>query len=95
MKKRYEEILRDNNFVQNSYALEILLDWGRKNLANDAFVEWLREEIKKEKRLNLLSLDFKMGAVEIAKELASFETKDLCKFIHGYNKILNNGKRER
>lgn len=93
--KRYEEILRKNNPIQVTLALELLLDHGRRNLTNDKYVDVLREALKEDKSSNLLSLDFKMRAVDITRELASLETKDLCKFIQDYNKMLNNRKRER
>lgn len=93
--KRYEEILRKNNLIQVTLALELLLDHGRKNLSNDKYVDVIHEALKEDKSSNLFSLDFKIRAVDIARELASLETKDLCKFIHDYNRMLNNRKRER
>ena len=58
--KRYEEILRKNNLIQVTLALELLLDHGRKNLANDKYVDVIHEALKEDKSSNLFSLDFKM-----------------------------------
>lgn len=94
MKKRYNDILIRHSVLQNMLSLELLFDYGKHNLNDKEFYNNLYEELKSDKS-KILTTDFKLKALENAKELSSMETKDLCQFIHDFNLMLTRKERER
>lgn len=94
MKRKYNNLLSKYSVLQNMLSLELLFDYGKYNLTNEAFYQKLYEDLKNENS-NILSVDFKLTALENAKELSGMETRDLCQFIHDFNLMLNRKERER
>ena len=81
--KKYEEFLKRGNDIQNAFAIEYLLDYGRRNLSNDNFFENLQKDIKsKDDRNSIISNDFTLGAINIARNIAKLESKEIYKYIY-------------
>lgn len=94
--KKYEEVLKGNNLVQNAFALEYLLINGRGNLLDDKYYENLQGKIKSnDDKGSLISNEFALGALEIARDMAKLDTKELCEYIYDEEKHKKRQERSR
>lgn len=92
--KKYEEILKGNNPVQNAFALEYLLLNGRDNLLDDVYYQNLQDNIKSnDDSKSLITNDFALESLQIARDMAKLDTKQLCEYI--YDEEKNRKKQER
>lgn len=94
--RKYEEILKDNNPVQNAFALEYLLLNGRDNLLDDVYYQNLQDNIKSnDDSKSLITNDFALESLEIAKDMAKLDTKELCEYIYDEEKYRRKQERSR
>lgn len=94
--KKYEEILKDNNPVQNAFALEYLLLNGRDNLLDDVYYQNLKDNIKSnDDSKSLVTNGFALESLEIARDMAKLDTKELCEYIYDEEKYKRKQERSR
>lgn len=94
--KKYEEILKSNNPVQNAFALEYLLLNGRHNLLDDVYYKNLQEDIKNNNdKGSLITNEFALESLEIARDMAKLDTKELCEYIYDEEKYKKKQERSR
>ncbi len=92
--KKYEEILKGNNPVQNAFALEYLLLNGRDNLLDNVYYQNLQDNIKSnDDSKSLITNGFALESLQIARDMAKLDTKQLCEYI--YDEEKNRKKQER
>lgn len=84
--KKYEEILKRNNPVQNALALEYLLLNGRSNLLDNVYYQNLQDDIKSNDDKNsIIANGFALESLKIARDMAKLDTKELSQYI--YDKV--------
>lgn len=94
--KKYEEILKGNNPVQNAFALEYLLLNGRDNLLDDGYYQRLQNNIKiNDDRRSLVTNEFALESLEIARDMAKLDTKEFCEYIYDEEKYKRRQERSR
>lgn len=94
--KEFQKILKRGNEVQNRFALEYLFDYGRKNMLDDRFFNYLQDTIKgRDDSNSIISNNFQLGALDIARETAKLETKELFEYIYSDVKELKKQERSR
>lgn len=92
--KKYEEILKRNNPVQNALALEYLLLNGRNNLLDNIFYKNLEDNIRsKDDKNSIIANSFALDSLKIARDIANLNTKELSQYI--YEKVKEERKLER
>ena len=85
--KKYEEILKGNNPVQNAFALEYLLLNGRDNLLDNVYYQNLQDNIKSnDDSKSLITNGFALESLQIARDMAKLDTKQLCEYIYDEEK---------
>ena len=90
--KNYEKTINKNNTLQNTFALNILLQVGRNNLLNEDYFKNMLDSIDDKKNM-LMSADYQKEVYEIARKMAQLQDKDLCNYI--YDKVKEEKKLER
>ena len=90
--KNYENAINKNNTLQNTFALNILLQVGRNNLLNEDYFKNMLDSIDDKKNM-LMSDDYQKEVYEIARKMAQLQDKDLCNYI--YDKVKEEKKLER
>ena len=94
--KKYEGILKGNNPVQNAFALEYLLLNGRDNLLDDVYYQNLQDNIKSnDDKGSLVTNDFALELLKIARDMAKLDTKELCEYIYDEEKYRRKQERSR
>lgn len=94
--KKYEEILKRNNPVQNAFALEYLFINGRDNLLDEDYYKKLQENIKNnDDSKSIITNGFALESLEIARDMAKLDTKDLCEYIYDEEKYKKKQERSR
>lgn len=85
--KKYEEILKGNNPVQNAFALEYLIRNGRENMLDDVYYKNLQDNIKSnDDKGSFVTNGFALESLEIARDMAKLDTKELCEYIYDEEK---------
>ena len=94
--KKYEEVLKGNNPVQNAFALEYLIRNGRENILNDVYYKNLQDNIKSnDDKGSLITNEFALESLEIARDMAKLDTKELCEYIYDEEKYKRKQERSR
>lgn len=94
--KKYEEILKGNNPVQNAFALEYLIRNGRENILDDGYYKNLQDNIKSnDDKGSLVTNEFALESLEIARDMAKLDTKELCEYIYDEEKYKRKQERSR
>ena len=94
--KKYEEILKGNNPVQNAFALEYLLLNGRDNLLDNVYYQNLQDNIKSnDDSKSLITNGFALESLQIARDMAKLDTKQLCEYIYDEEKNIKKQERSR
>lgn len=92
--KKYEEILKRNNPVQNALALEYLLLNGRNNLLDNVYYQNLQDNIRSNDDKNsIIANSFALDSLKIARDMANLNTKELSQYI--YDKVKEERKFEK
>lgn len=92
--KKYEEILKRNNPVQNALALEYLLLNGRNNLLDNVYYQNLQDNIRSNDDKNsIIANSFALDSLKIARDMAKLNTKELSQYI--YDKVKEERKFEK
>ena len=93
---RYEEILKSNNSVQNAFALEYFFLNGRNNLLDDNYYNRLQDSISKNNdKGSLITNEFALESLKIARDMARLDTRELCKYIYEEEKYRKKQEKER
>lgn len=90
--KNYEEIIDGRNKLSNTFALNTLLEVGRRNLLDDQYYEKMFNSIN-ETENSLMTADYQKEILEIARNMAKLNDKDLCEYI--YDKVKSDKKLQR
>ncbi len=94
--KKYEEVLKGNNPVQNAFALEYLIRNGRENILDDGYYKNLQDNIKSnDDKGSLVTNEFALESLEIARDMAKLDTKELCEYIYDEEKYKRKQERSR
>ena len=92
--KNYKKILELNNPLQNSMALGVLIDYGRKNILNDDYYNNLINNTEKDKN-HFMTPDFQKEILKIARNMAELPVNDLYDYIKNEIHITKNRSKER
>ncbi len=85
--KKYEEILKGKEPFQCAMALEYLLLNGRDNLLDDVYYQNLQDNIKdNDDTKSWVKNDYALYSLEIARDMAKLDTKELCEYIYDEEK---------
>lgn len=90
--KKYEEFVDTKNTLQNKFALNTLLELGRRNILDNQYYEKMLNDIDKGGSA-FMTADYQREILEIAKDMAKLNDKDLCEYI--YDKVKDEKKLER
>ena len=94
--KKYEEVLKGNNPVQNAFALEYLIRNGRENILDDEYYKKLQDNIKaNDDKGSFVTNGFALESLEIARDMAKLDTKELCEYIYDEEKYKRKQERSR
>lgn len=75
--------LRKNDRLQNSLALCFLYEYGRMSLLDENIYNSIKERSKNQNtKNNIITDDYMLESLEIAKEMCGLSLNDLCKFIY-------------
>lgn len=86
--------LKKNDRVQNQFALYYLLDNGKNNLLNDEFFSKFKKDIQdRDDKGSIISNGYAIGALEIARDMASLSHKEIYDFI--YDEVKEQKRQER
>lgn len=84
-KENLKESLKANDNPMNLMALNCLLDYGRKNLLNDDYYNYLLRQMENDydrgKGNPFLEKDYAIEIIKTSRKMASLEYKDLYDFI--------------
>lgn len=85
--KKYEEIIKKNDPVQNALALEYLLLNGRDNLLDDVYYQNLQDNIKdNDDKGSIFTNGYALDSLKLARDMAKLDTKELCEYIYDEEK---------
>lgn len=90
--KSYQKLLDGRKTLQNKFALNTLLELGRKNILDNQYYEKMLNDIDKGGSA-FMTADYQREILEIAKDMAKLNDKDLCEYI--YDKVKDEKKLER
>lgn len=83
--KNYEELVDTKNTLQNKFALNTLLEVGRKNLLDEKYCKEMLNNIDKNDG-SFMTSKYQRGIFEIAIKMAKLSDKDLCEYIYDKRK---------
>lgn len=83
--KNYEEFVDTKNTLQNKFALNTLLEVGRRNLLDEKYCKEMQENIDKSESAFMTS-KYRKEIFEIAMKMAKLSDKDLCEYIYDKRK---------
>lgn len=90
------EDIKKNNRMQNQFAFYYLLEYGRKNILDDAFLDKIKEEISvRDDKKKIITNDFMIVSLDIARDMANLNQDDIYKFVYDDIKELKRQERER
>ncbi|MGN1327412.1 MAG: hypothetical protein ACI4VQ_05010 [Clostridia bacterium] len=90
--KNYEEFIDSRDLLSNTFALNTLLELGRRNLLNDDYYQKMLDSISETDK-SLMTADYQRKTLKIAREMAKVKDKDLCEYI--YDKVKADKKLDR
>lgn len=90
--KNYEEFIDTKNTLQNKFALNTLLEVGRKNLLDEKYCKEMLDNIDKSDGAFMTS-EYQKEIFDITMKMAKLSDKDLCEYI--YDKKKDEKKLER
>lgn len=90
--KEYEKVINKNNIVQNSLALAIFLEYGRKNVLDEKTFADIQQSMKKQMGA-LMTEEYQEDVKNTIIAMAKMKDKDFCEYIH--DKIKEEKRRER
>ena len=90
--KEYEKVINKNNIVQNSLALAIFLEYGRKNILDEKTFAEIQQSMKKQMGA-LMTEEYQEDIKNTLTAMAKMKDKDFCEYIH--DKIKEEKRRER
>jgi len=77
--------LRKNDNPMNLMALQCLLDYGKMNILNDDFYNYLIARVKNKydegKKIPLVTKDYAIEVIKNSRKMAYLDNKDLYEFI--------------
>lgn len=84
-KENIKENLKKNDNHMNLMALQCLLDYGKMNILNDDFYNYIiarvRNKYDEGKKNALVTKDYAIEVIKTSRKMASLENKDLYEFI--------------
>lgn len=83
--KKYEEFVDTKNTLQNKFALNTLLEVGRRNLIDEKYCKEMLDNIDKSEGAFMTS-KYQRDVFEIAMNMAKLSDKDLCEYIYDKRK---------
>ena len=83
--KKYEELVDTKNTLQNKFALNTLLEVGRKNLLYEKYCKEMLDNIDKSNSAWMTS-KYQRETFEIAMKMAKLSDKDFCEYIYDKRK---------
>lgn len=83
--KNYEEFVDTKNTLQNKFALNTLLEVGRKNLLDEKYCKEMLDNIDKNEGAFMTS-KYQRDIFGIAMKMAKLSDKDLCEYIYDKRK---------
>lgn len=83
--KSYEEYVDKKNTLQNKFALNTLLEVGRKNLLDEKYCKEMLDNIEKSNG-TLMTSQYQKEVFDIAMKMAKLSDKDLCEYIYDKQK---------
>lgn len=83
--KSYEEFVDTKNTLQNKFALNTLLEIGRKNLLDEKYCKEMLDNIDKSNGA-LMTSEYQREIFDIAMKMAKLSDKDLCEYIYDKKK---------
>lgn len=93
--KKYEEIIRKSDPVQNALALEYLLLNGRDNLLDDVYYQNLQDNIKdSDDKGRMFTNGYALDSLKLARNMANLDTKELCEYIYDEEKYKKEQERK-
>jgi len=76
--------LKKNDRVQNQLALYFLFEYGRISLLDDSICTSIKEKaIKPKSNSKIITDDYMISSIDVARKMAKLSVNDLCKFIYG------------
>lgn len=90
--KEYEKVINKHNIVQNSLALAIFLEYGRKNILDEKTFADIQQSMKKQMGA-LMTEEYQEDIKNTIIAMAKMKDKDFCEYIH--DKIKEEKRRER
>lgn len=90
--KEYEKVINKHNIVQNSLALAIFLEYGRKNILDEETFADIQQSMKKQMGA-LMTEEYQEDIKNTIIAMAKMKDKDFCEYIH--DKIKEEKRRER
>ena len=90
--KEYEKVINKNNIVQNSLALAIFLEYGRKNILDEKTFADIQQSMKKQMGA-LMTEEYQEDVKNTRIAMAKMKDKEFCEYIH--DKIKEEKRRER
>lgn len=88
--KSYENHISKSNSLTNTFALNTLLEVGRKNLLDNNYFEKMLNGVNEN---SFMTADYQKEILKIAKNMAELKDKDLCEYI--YDKVKTEKRLER
>lgn len=83
--KNYEEFVDTKNTLQNKFALNTLLEVGRRNLLDEKYCKEMLNNTDKNEGAFMTS-EYRRNIFEIAMNMAKLSDKDLCEYIYDKRK---------
>lgn len=83
--KNYEELVDTKNTLQNKFALNTLLEVGRRNLLDERYCKEMLDNIDKNEGTFMTS-KYQRDIFKIAMNMAKLSDKDLCDYIYDKKK---------
>lgn len=83
--KNYEEFIDTKNTLQNKFALNTLLEVGRKKLLDEKYCKEMLDSIDKSDGAFMTS-EYQKEIFDIAMKMAKLSDKDLCEYIYDKKK---------
>lgn len=83
--KNYEEFIDTKNTLQNKFALNTLLEVGRRNLIDEKYCKEMLDKIDKSDGAFMTS-KYQKEIFDIAMKMAKLSDKDLCEYIYDKKK---------
>lgn len=84
-KENLKQEIKANDIITNRFALENLLDFGRKNLLNDEFynkhIKQTENEYNSGLGIPIMTKDLALKIIKTSRQMAMLESKDLFDLI--------------